>query len=61
MVTEIAGSPQDLREYLADAARTLLWKPRFLDVLPGFVLDNERVPLIKKRLASIGAGGETES
>jgi hypothetical protein len=33
----------------------LLAEPRFLDVLPGFVLDDERVPLIKERLASIAA------
>jgi hypothetical protein len=31
----------------------LLAESRFLDVLPGFVLDDERVPLIEERLASI--------
>jgi predicted nucleotidyltransferase len=61
VLAEIAESPQDLREYLANAARTLLAEPRFLDVLPGFVLDDGRVPLIKKRLAMIGASGEIES
>ena len=55
-VNEIAESPQDVRDYLAQAARTLLAEPRFLDVLPGFVLDNERVPMIERRLASIAAG-----
>ena len=44
---------------LLDAARTLLAEHRFLDVLLGFVLDNERVLFIKKQLASIGASGET--
>ncbi|HEY1255615.1 MAG TPA: hypothetical protein VGF01_12610 [Terracidiphilus sp.] len=55
LLQEIAASPQSLRRYLADAAKMLLAEPRFLDVLPGFVLDDERVPLIKGRLASIAA------
>jgi hypothetical protein len=56
VVHEIAESPQDVRDYLAQAAKTLLAEPRFLDVLPGFVLDDGRVPLIQERLASIAAG-----
>jgi hypothetical protein len=56
VVCEIAQSPQDVRDYLAQAAKTLLTEPRFLDVLPGFVLDDGRVPLIQERLASIAAG-----
>jgi hypothetical protein len=56
ILAEIAASPQDLRAYLADAGRALLSESRFLDVLPGFVLDNERVPLIEERLALIAAG-----
>jgi predicted nucleotidyltransferase len=56
VLTEIAGSPQDLRDYLAEAARALLSEPRFLDVLPGFVLDHERVPLIRDRLAAVAKG-----
>jgi hypothetical protein len=56
ILAEIAESPKDLRDYLAEAARTLLSESRFLDVLPGFVLDNERVPLIQERLTSIAAG-----
>ena len=55
LLQEIAGAPLSLRRYLADAAKMLLAEPRFLDVLPGFVLDDERVPLIEKRLASIAA------
>jgi hypothetical protein len=55
LLQEIAESPQNLRRYLAEAARTLIAEPRFLDVLPGFVLDHERVPLIQQRLRSIAA------
>jgi hypothetical protein len=55
LLQEIAASPQSLRRYLANAARMLLAESRFLDVLPGFVLDDERVPLIEERLASIAA------
>lgn len=56
IVSEIAESPQDVRDYLAEAAKKLLADSRFLDVLPGFVLDDERVPLIRQRLESIAAG-----
>jgi len=56
IVQEIAESPRDLQHYLADAAKALLAEPRFLDALPGFVLDSERVPLIHKRIASIANG-----
>jgi len=57
LVQEIAESPQELRRYLAEAAMMLLAEPRFLDVLPGFVLSNERVPLIQERLAGIARSG----
>lgn len=53
VLAEIAKSPQELRKYLAETAKSLLTESRFLDVLPGFVLDNERVPLIRDRLVSI--------
>jgi hypothetical protein len=53
LLQEIAESPQELRRYLAEAAKMLLAEPGFLDVLPGFVLDNERVPLIQERLAEL--------
>jgi hypothetical protein len=53
LLQEIAESPQELRRYLAEAAKSLLAEPRFLDVLPGFVLDSERVPLIQERLAEL--------
>jgi predicted nucleotidyltransferase len=55
LLWEIGESPQSLREYLASAAKTLLAEPRFIDVLPGFVLDSGRVPLVQARLASIAA------
>jgi hypothetical protein len=56
VLTEIAESPGDIRVYLAEAVRALLSESRFLDVLPGFVLDSERVPIIRERLRSIAAG-----
>jgi hypothetical protein len=56
VVQEIAVAPQTLQDSLAEAARTLLAESRFLDVLPGFVLDSERVPLIQRRLATIATG-----
>ena len=56
LLQEIAASPVALRDYLAEAAKTLLAESRFLDVLPGFVLEGERVPLIQERLALIAAG-----
>lgn len=55
VLAEIRESPQDLRDYLAEAADGLLQESRFLDVLPGFVLDAERVPLILERLQRIRA------
>lgn len=55
---EIKESPQDLRDYPAQAAKSLLAEPRFLDVPPGFILDNEHVPLIENRLAAIAAGAK---
>lgn len=58
IVDEIAESPQDVREFLAQAAKGLLTESRFLDVLPGFVLDDGRVPIIEKRLASIARGAQ---
>ena len=51
LVDEVRQAPVELRQYLADAATVLLAEPRFLDVLPGYVLDPERVPLLEKRLA----------
>ena len=56
LLQEIAESPQHLQDYLAEAAKSLLAESRFIDVLPGFVLDSERVPMIRERLATIAAG-----
>jgi hypothetical protein len=50
ILKEIADSAGDVREYLAEAARSLLSESRFLDAVPGFVLDDGRVPLILERL-----------
>jgi hypothetical protein len=50
ILAEIADSPGDVRDYLAEAARSLLSESRFLDAVPGFVLDDGRVPLILERL-----------
>jgi len=55
LMQELAEAPQDLRDYLAEAASALLSESRFLDVLPGFVLDSERVPIIEERLALIAS------
>lgn len=57
LLREIAESPLALRLYLAEAAKMLLAESRFLDVLPGFVLDSERVPLIQGRLAGLARQG----
>jgi hypothetical protein len=54
--SEIEQTERDVRTYLAAAAGTLLAESRFLDVLPGFVLDDGRVPLILERLSSIAKG-----
>lgn len=53
IVREINETEPDLRMYLAQAARGLLDESRFLDVLPGYVLDEGRVPLILERLTEI--------
>jgi hypothetical protein len=50
LLQEIADSPSGLTEYLAEAAGSLLGESRFLDALPGFVLDDTRVPLTLERL-----------
>jgi hypothetical protein len=53
ILKEIADSPGDVREYLAEAARSLLSESPFLDAVPGFVLDYGRVPLILERLTKL--------
>ena len=50
ILKEIADSPADIREYLVEAASSLLSESRFLDAVPGLVLDDGRVPLILERL-----------
>ncbi|HUN85114.1 MAG TPA: hypothetical protein VMU48_12085 [Terracidiphilus sp.] len=53
IVQEISDSPSELQQYLIHAATELLNAPLFLDVLPGYVLDEGRVPLIIERLTAI--------
>lgn len=53
ILDEIADSPGDIREFLAEAARSLLSESRFLDAVPGFVLEYSRVPLILERLQQL--------
>ena len=55
IVEEIQNSESQLRGYLVHAAQTLLSEPRFRDVLPGYVLDEGRAPLILNRLRAIAA------
>jgi hypothetical protein len=50
ILKEIADSPSDVRAYVVEAAAGLLGESRFLDAVPGFVLDSGRVPLILERL-----------
>ena len=59
VLEEITRSPVQLRRYLAVAASLLLNESRFLDVLPGYVLDDGRVPLILQRLTAIAQLGAT--
>jgi hypothetical protein len=53
ILREIANSASDIREYLVEAAASLMNEPRFLDAVPGFVLDSGRVPLILDRLTQV--------
>lgn len=53
---EIAESPQELRRYLAEAAKILLAEPRFLDMLPGFVSTTNEFRL-QERLAGVARAG----
>jgi hypothetical protein len=53
ILEEIANAPIDVREYLIEAAASLLSESRFLDALPGFVLDYERVPFVRERFHQI--------
>jgi hypothetical protein len=55
ILLEVAECEQDLRVYLARAATALLNEPRFVEVLPGYVLDEGRVPLILQRLTEIAS------
>lgn len=54
IIEEIKASPNELKTYLADAARELLLEDRFHDALPGYVMgEDERVPLIINNLKAM--------
>ena len=57
ILQEVAQSPRVLRDYLTEAALGLLAESRFIDALPGFILDGERVPLIRERIAALANAG----
>jgi hypothetical protein len=50
IVKEIEESPNEIGTYLAQASGDLLSTSDFLDVLPGYVLDEGRAPIILARL-----------
>jgi hypothetical protein len=54
VVEEIKDSSNELKKYLADAAKGLLLEDRFRDALPGYVMGEDgRVPLIINNLEEI--------
>lgn len=53
LLGEIAATSPELQTYLSAASSGLLAEPRFMDVLPGFVVDQARVPIIVDRLQAI--------
>ena len=53
LLGEIAATNPELQAYLSAACSGLLAEPRFMDVLPGFVVDQARVPIIVDRLQAI--------
>lgn len=57
LLEEIENAPHNLRTYLAEAAQFLRSQQKFMDVLPGFVVDHGRVPLVEDRLQRIATNG----
>jgi hypothetical protein len=61
IVEEIRLASQDVRTYIASEVGRLLRTPAFLDALPGFLLPDQasqqRLPLLRDRLAAIAKGG----
>lgn len=57
LLDELASAPMDLRKFLGEATAKLLANARFLETLPGYVLNDpisqRRVPLILERLTKI--------
>lgn len=60
LLEEIQAGPTELRSYLSAAAATLLAESQFLDVLPGFVLDQGRVPIVLNRLQVIASASHED-
>ncbi|BDC52429.1 hypothetical protein F183_A47440 [Bryobacterales bacterium F-183] len=55
IAAEVRESPLHLRQYLAHSAAMLLQEDAFLDVLPGFVVDQGRTPFVLDRLRAIAS------
>lgn len=55
--SEIEKCSPELQTYLAQAVQYHIGESLFKDVLPGFVLDDGRAPLIRDRLAKIAKIG----
>ncbi len=57
LIEEIAGSPEDLREYLGAEFRSLLASPAFRDALPGHLLPDaasqQRITIVLSRIQQI--------
>ena len=57
LLSEIAASPADLREYLAQRCGTLLATPLFAEYLPGLIAPGEdqadRAQLVYERIQAI--------
>jgi hypothetical protein len=61
IIAEIGQAEPSLRRYVADALKQLLAEPRFLEVLPGLILDSGptgRAELVAGRLRSIIAAAD---
>lgn len=57
LVSEVAESSADLRQYVGEAIRGLLTESRFLDALPGYLLPDDanqaRIPQLMKSLRAL--------
>lgn len=59
LVSELESASSELKDYLADSARTLLSTSQFLDALPGYLLPDDanqaRIGQLLAKLRSLGA------